>query len=134
MQRISPGDEFLDEGVRGVPVNAAGNAMQKRNSIRFGTLTEAVDVGLCECASEEDRDRGGVHDNQCDSCRFIESKVPWKMNSMSTSEVGTDVASCGAGQVLKCPPLCCSTGVAHHRPPDKQRASRAVHHPLVRSP
>jgi hypothetical protein len=53
---------------------------------------------------------------------------------MSTSEVGTDVASCGAGQVLKCPPLCCSTGVAHHRPPDKQRASRAVHHPLVRSP
>jgi hypothetical protein len=33
--------------------------MQKRNSIRFGTLTEAVDVGLCECASEEDRDRGG---------------------------------------------------------------------------
>jgi len=59
VQRISPGDEFLDEGVRGVPVNAAGNAMQKRNSIRFGTLTEAVDVGLCECASEEDRDRGG---------------------------------------------------------------------------
>jgi hypothetical protein len=89
--------------------------MQKRNSIRFGTPTGRRCRPLLVCQRGGSRPRG-VHDNQCDSWRFIESKVPWKMNLMSTSEVGTDVASCGAGQVLKCLHLCCSTGIAHHRP------------------
>jgi hypothetical protein len=60
VQRISPDDEFLDEGVHGVPVKRSTQpGTPCRSVIQFDSAhPQAVDVGLCGCASEVDRDRG----------------------------------------------------------------------------